>query len=73
MRQLWSEDLAGKKKRMDTHPDTASLPSGEKSVLNTHDECPVRVATAPEPGFPDGETRTSCRISRLSSDADKSS
>lgn len=40
------------------------------SALRTHEVCPANVATAPEPGLPDGETRTSCSMSRLSSDAD---
>lgn len=54
-------------------PETASLLSGEISVLRTQEECPLRVATAPEPGLPEEDTRTSCRIRRLSSDADSSS
>ena len=54
-------------------PETASLPSGEMSVLRTQEECPLRVATAPEPGLPEDDTRTSCKIRRLSSDADRSS
>lgn len=56
-----------------THPERANLPSGEICVLRTQDECPVREATAPEPGLPDGDTRTSCRIRRLSSDPDNRS
>ena len=56
-----------------TYPERASLPSGEIWVLRTHEEWPVREATAPEPGFPDGDTRTSCRIRRLSSDPDSKS
>ncbi len=58
---------------LSAEPDTARRPSGEMSVLRTQDECPVNVATAPEPAFPEGEVRTSCRISRLSSEADSSS
>ena len=42
-------------------------------MLRTQDEWPLRVATAPEPGLPEGETRTSCRTSRLSSDAERRS
>lgn len=57
---------------LSAEPDKASRPSGEISVLRTHDECPVNEATAPEPGFPEAETRTSCRINLLSSDADNS-
>lgn len=52
------------------YPESASLPSGATSVLRTHDECPANVATAPEPGFPEGVYRTSWSVRRLSSDAD---
>ena len=58
--------------RMETHPETARRPSGEMSALKTQDEWPVSVATAPEPGFPDVVERTSCKMSRLSSDAVRS-
>ena len=58
---------------LSAEPDNASLLSGEMSVLRTHEECPLRVATAPDPGLPDGDTRTSCRMRRLSSDAESSS
>ncbi len=54
----------------ETHPETTNRPSGETSALNTHDVCPLNVATAPEPGFPEGEDLTSCTIRRLSSDAE---
>lgn len=56
-----------------THPESANRPSGEKLEHSTHDEWPTKLATAPDPGFPLGETRTSCRTSRLSSDADSRS
>lgn len=57
--------------RRRTYPDRASLESGEMSVLRTQLECPEKEATAPEPGLPDAEeVRTSCRMSRLSSEAD---
>ena len=52
-----------------THPETARRPSGEMSALRTQDVCPVSVATAPDPGFPEAVERTSCKMSRLSSDA----
>ena len=55
------------------YPDRASCPSGDISELRTHEECPDSVATAPELGRPDGVTRTSCRIRRLSSEAERSS
>jgi len=54
-------------------PEIASRPSGDISVLRTQEECPDREATAPEPGFPEVEVRTSSRIRRLSSEADKRS
>jgi len=57
----------------ETYPDTANLPSGDMSVLRTQDECPESVATAPDPGFPEDEVRTSWRIRRLSSDAERRS
>lgn len=41
-------------------------------MLRTHEEWPLRVATAPDPGLPDADTRTSCNMSRLSSEADRS-
>ena len=56
-----------------TYPERASRPSGDISVLRTQEEWPDREATAPEPGLPEAEVRTSCRISRLSSDADRRS
>lgn len=56
-----------------TYPESARRPSGEISVLSTQEECPDNVATAPEPGFPEGEYRTSCSVRRLSSDAETSS
>jgi hypothetical protein len=37
--------------------------------LRTHEVCPEKVATQPEPGFPEDEVRTSCRPKCLSSDA----
>jgi hypothetical protein len=46
-------------KRTAIYPDMARRPSGDMLVLSTHEEWPVRVATAPEPGFPDGVERTS--------------
>ena len=42
-------------------------------MLNTQDECPESAATAPEPGFPEDDVRTSCRIRRLSSEAERRS
>lgn len=54
-------------------PESASLPSGDMEVLSTQDECPTREATAPDPGLPDGDTRTSCNIRRLSSEPDSNS
>lgn len=42
------------------------------STLSTHEEWPENVATAPEPGLPDGESLTSCTTSLLSSDAEMS-
>jgi len=54
-------------------PDKASRPSGDISVLRTQEECPEKDATAPEPGLPEAEVRTSCRIRRLSSDAERRS
>jgi len=54
-------------------PDKASRPSGDMSVLRTQEECPEKDATAPEPGLPEAEVRTSCRIRRLSSDAERRS
>lgn len=55
------------------YPDKASRPSGDISELRTHEECPDSEATAPEPGRPDDVTRTSCRIRRLSSEAERRS
>lgn len=55
------------------YPDRASRPSGDISELRTHEECPDNVATAPELGRPDDVTRTSCRIRRLSSEAERRS
>jgi len=55
------------------YPDRASRPSGDISELRTHEECPVREATAPELGRPDDVVRTSYRIRRLSSEADRRS
>ena len=55
------------------YPDRASLPSGDISELRTHEECPVREATAPELGRPDDVVRTSYRMRRLSSEADRRS
>lgn len=60
-------------KEVRPYPDSAKRPSGEKDVLSTQDECPTKLATAPEPGFPLGDTRTSCRTNRLSSDAESKS
>lgn len=56
-----------------TYPDRASRPSGDISELKTHEECPDNEATAPEPGRLDDVARTSCRIRRLSSEAERSS
>jgi len=58
---------------LSAEPDKASRPSGDISELKTHEECPVRDATAPELGRPDDVVRTSYRIRRLSSEADKRS
>ena len=55
------------------YPDRASRPSGDISELRTHDECPESEATAPELGRPDDVVRTSCKIRRLSSEAERRS
>ncbi|SRR6266436_74992 len=59
--------------RSHTYPDRASRPSGDISELKTHEECPDSEATAPELGRPDKVTRTSCKIRRLSSEAERRS
>ena len=56
-----------------THPESASLPSGDIEVLSTQEECPMRDATAPEPGFPEGEALTSKSVRRLSSEPERRS
>ena len=65
--------MNSKKYKPVTYPDRASRPSGDISALRTQEECPDREATAPEPGLPEAEVRTSCRIRRLSSDAERRS
>ena len=67
--EKWERGKEMKKKAV-THPDKTNRPSGDTSALSTHEVCPLRVATAPEPGLPEGEDLTSCMIRRLSSDAE---
>lgn len=56
-----------------TYPERSNRPSGDTSVLKTQDECPDRVATAPDPGLPVVALyRTSWIVNRLSSEADTS-
>lgn len=60
------------------YPDKISFASGENAVLRTQEVWPISDATAPEPALlalpePDEGTRTSYRMRRLSSDADRRS
>lgn len=55
------------------YPLIAALPSVAMEALKTHELWPLRDATAPDPGFPPAEVRTSWRTSRLSSDAESRS
>lgn len=56
---MYHSKSSAKKESDMAYPDSANRPSADISVLSTHELCPDRVATAPEPGFPDGEYRTS--------------
>ena len=62
----------GGERRRNAYPERASRPSGENAVLNTQDPCPTSAATAPPPP-PLPFSRTSKRVSRLSSEADSKS